>query len=424
MVAMAVRPSVTGRVHSVAGHDTITAIMDDASTTTMEDLPQEVIDLIRTEVRALPHPAMSYYSPFSRLARTSKAHASCVTKATTYMDPHRRGYTMCLNIPSVYRGSVREVVVTGSCYGGDHIDVSTLVDQLPLLVSLRLIGVVRNHATMPGWGLSIDYPGLGALSSLTRLECPNCNISNAMLAEFELLTALEVLDVSHNDRISDLSPLSKLTNLVVLNCGFLSRDVRSLLPLQALSASLRDLNIQAARTTATTALTALTALTRLDTLNAARWTTWRVSMGLACISGLTTLTCLDVSDNSMDAAEFSQLAGLTGLISLVCHGNKASIEPLSHLTGLLHLRCNIDETVGMLPLAPLSNLTSLDSLRSDADADDPPPPGFAPIVMGIPKLRRLRCPEGWVDPEMLATLKERRVQFIAQDPPSDDCTIS
>jgi len=406
-------------LHRTATKDAIMDVnMDAIMDVNMDDMPQEIIDMIMARTRVYQPPPASggggrlgggrledassslCTSPFSQLARTSTKYASNVTKATKWLSPNYDVPHPPLVIPSVYRSSVREVVLMSSATYVHRdlrpLDVSPLADQVPLLVSLSLV---------PGDYTCFSLVGLAALSSLTRLErlkCVGCRLDDAIVDDIGRLTRLRTLDLSRNgggDGIWDLSPLSKLTNLNVLNCGY--THATSLRWLEALATSLRILDISGNQNVAGFGISHLAAFTRLDTLDC-RFMTLR---SLAGISGLVALTNLDVSDNHLEGPDaFSPLAGLTRLSSLKCRNEqRASIGPLSSLTGLTHLECSVTlRRGGVTPLAPLSNLKSLRLRRiygeeeeeeEEEGEDEERRSDFVGVMLGLTKLRQLTCPK-------------------------------
>ena len=149
------------------------------------------------------------------------------------------------------------------------------------------------------------------MASLMRLEAPNSNISD--LTGLEFATGLTVLDLGYevvdntivnSNSISDITPLSGLTNLTRLSLS---------------SNSILD---------------------------------------ISSLSSLTNLTMLDLAYNSISA--ITPLSGLTRLAWLELSGNGISnITPLSGLTGLTNLYLRFNSILDISSLSSLTNLTVL-----------------------------------------------------------------
>ena len=178
------------------------------------------------------------------------------------------------------------------------------------------------------------------MATLTRLEARNANISD--LTGLEHATNLIDIDIgegevsepagANSNSISDLSPLTKLTNLRDLNFG--SNAVSDLSPL----AGLTNLRVLYIYNNPISDLSPLTGLTNLESLYA--W--WVRVTDLSPLTRLTNLRALLIH-GSGSISDISSLAGMTNLEVLSLWGEDVSdLSPLSGLTelGRLDLRYN------------------------------------------------------------------------------------
>ena len=202
----------------------------------------------------------------------------------------------------------------------------------------------------------------------------------------------KVLEPATPNRISDLTPLRNLTNLIVLHLG--CNAVSDLTPLRNLS-RLKWLDLNENEITALDPLADLTNLEQLFLSNAYYSPLWagdnRVT-SLAPLKNLTNLTVLDLNFNAV--SDLTPLRNLRKLIALSLEENKITdISPLADLTNLEHLflgghHYSRPPWVGnneITSLAPLQNLRNLTWLHVSYN----PIRGRIDIVRNFPKLRRL-----------------------------------
>ena len=131
-----------------------------------------------------------------------------------------------------------------------------------------------------------------------------------------------------NNKITDLTPLSGLTNLAALVLD--NNQIADLSPLSG--------------------LTNLTALSLVNNQIA----------NLTPLSGLTNLKSLYLDKNQI--ASLSPLSGLTNLIGLNLASNQiASLSPLSELTNLIDLLLAFNQITDLTPLSRLTNLAYIQS---------------------------------------------------------------
>ena len=172
------------------------------------------------------------------------------------------------------------------------------------------------------------------MASLTRLEAPNSNISD--LTGLEFATGLTVLDLGYevvdntivnSNSISDITPLSGLTNLTRLSLS---------------SNSISDIP----------SLSSLTNLTWLDLA-------YNSILDITPLSGLTRLAWLELSGNRI--SDITPLSGLIGLTNLYLRFNSISdISSLSSLTNLTVLWLRENKISDIAPLVANTGLGSGD----------------------------------------------------------------
>ena len=172
------------------------------------------------------------------------------------------------------------------------------------------------------------------MASLTRLEAPNSDIND--LTGLEFATGLTVLDLGYevvdntivnSNSISDITPLSGLTNLTRLDLS---------------SNSISNIS----------SLSSLTSLTWLDLA-------YNSISNISSLSGLTSLAWLELSSNGI--SDITPLSGLTGLTNLYLRFNNISnISSLSSLTNLTVLWLRQNNISDIAPLVANTGLGSGD----------------------------------------------------------------
>ena len=182
--------------------------------------------------------------------------------------------------------------------------------------------------------------------TLTTLLAPNANISD--LTGLEYATNLTSLNLYFNQRISDISALSGLSNLRTLILTATSISDFSVL------SGLTNLEYLYLTGTNISDLSVLSGLTNLEYLYLAGT---NIS-DLSVLSGLSNLRTLILTATSI--SDFSVLPGLTNLRSLdLGHTSILDISVLSNLTSLERLYLN---HTSISDISVLSNLTSLERL--------------------------------------------------------------
>ncbi len=257
-----------------------------------------------------------------------------------------------LHIPALQRRGV--TVVFDSSSGSEAVTIADANLRAVIADSLgKAIGVPITRAEM---------------ATLTVIEAGNKGIHN--LIGLEHATSLQRLSLGrvrvngewvNNNDISDLSPLSRLTNLEYLDLT--SNSISGLSPLSRLT-NLTGLHLGGNNSISD--ISSLSGLTNLISLNL-----WDNSISnISALSRLTNLTLLGLSNNSI--SNISALSNLTNLESLYLWDNSISdISTLSRLTNLTLLTIGNNSISGLSPLSRLTNLESLylwDNSISDISA--------------------------------------------------------
>ncbi|MFB2975530.1 leucine-rich repeat domain-containing protein [Microseira sp. BLCC-F43] len=201
-----------------------------------------------------------------------------------------------------------------------------------------------------------DLSPLSTLTNLNKLWISDNQISD--LSPLSTLTNLTKLK-SGSNQISELSPLSGLTNLTQL--GISNNQISDLSPLSTLT-NLTELNLYVNQISDLRPLSGLTNLTQLILGHN------RIS-DLSPLSTLTNLTWLCICDNPVtDLSPLSTLINLTSLdigedkydpFGYDFSGQISNLSPLSTLTNLTELNLNDNQISDIRPLSNLTNLTKL-----------------------------------------------------------------
>ena len=235
------------------------------------------------------------------------------------------------------------------------------------------------------------------MATLTRIDAPNKGIRS--LTGLEHATNVTRLDLGgvwefthiNSNVISDLSPLSNLTNLRWLDLS--DNAISDISPLAGLT-NLRNLDLSDNAISDISPLAGLTNLeyylglsgnaisdiSPLSNLTNLRWLTLfdNAISDISLLSNLTNLRWLELSDNAI--SDISVLAGLTNLWSLDLSGNNISdISVLLGLTNLTNLLLFDNAISDVSPLAGLTNLTQL-GLSDNAISDVSPLAGLTNLT--------------------------------------------
>ncbi|MDE2888406.1 MAG: hypothetical protein OXR72_09320 [Gemmatimonadota bacterium] len=220
---------------------------------------------------------------------------------------------------------------------------------LEFATSLRVLYLGRVRAEEGGkWVNSNDISDLSPLSGLTNLaylDLYRNSISD--ISDLSGLTGLTDLFLNENS-ISNLSALSTLTNLARL--GLSQNGISDISALSDLT-GLFYLDLFENSITNLSGLSTLTNLTWL-------FLDYNSISDISALSNLTKLTRLGLEHNSI--SNVSALSNLTDLVNLVLwHNSISDISALSNLTGIKYLYLNQNNISG---ISALSNLTNLEIL--------------------------------------------------------------
>ena len=286
---------------------------------------------------------------------------------------------------------------------------SNISDLTGLEAATNLIGLFLGAEYVEAERRSINsnsVSDLSPLSELTNLRYLALDSNNILdISAVAGLTNLESLRLNDNS-ISDISPVAGLTNLTFLGLGNNSiSDISAVTGLTNLtSLSLWGNNISD--------ISAVAGLTNLTSLSL-----WDNNISdISAVAGLTNLTWLGLDGNSV--SNISAVTGLTNLTSLSLWDNNISdISAVAGLTNLTWLGLDGNSVSNISAVTGLTNLTSL-SLGNNSISD------ISPLVENTGLGER-----DWVDVNAnplsflsiythIPALKSRGVE-VYFDPPSD-----
>ena len=217
-----------------------------------------------------------------------------------------------------------------------------------------------------------DLTGVHFATNLTRLELDNSRVSD--LSPVSGLTNLDFIEV--HGPISDLSPVAGLINLRRLDiAGINVSDLSPLVGLTKLKelviadtnisdlspvAGLINLEFLAFSNDTISDISGLAGLINLKYIH-----TWGNRFSdLSPLAGLTNMEALDIC--GAELSDLSPLASLTGLKELYLRSNRISdISPIAGLTGLTRLNLEHNNISDVSPLAGLSNLKWLQVAQNE-----------------------------------------------------------
>ena len=204
-----------------------------------------------------------------------------------------------------------------------------------------------------GEGDLADLTGLEYATQLTDLDLRNQSITD--ISALSGLVNLRVLQLGGgSNSITDLSPLAGLTNLEVLSLPHGMPDISALAGLT----NLRQLVIQSLWQPPAHQLTDISALSGLTNLRVL-WLGFNSITDISALSGLTRLIDLQLLENNItDISALSDLTNLRGLY--LGDNNITDISALSGLTHLTHLELQINSITDISALSDLTNLTHLE----------------------------------------------------------------
>jgi len=208
-----------------------------------------------------------------------------------------------------------------------------------------------------------------------EIRLSNMGITNAQLTEMvasgEIPGNVQTLYLGGN-RISDLAPLSGLTELTWLS--LYENQIMNVTPLSELT-NLKFLNLSANQINNISPLRVLTSLESLYLFE-------NQLRDISPLSGMTRLMWLGLDDNQI--SDISPLSGLTYLFELGLDDNNISdLTPLSGLTRLSELYVSYNRVSDLTPLSGLTNLTLL--TLAGNPISDWSPVAHLPEVYGRPE---------------------------------------
>ena len=201
-------------------------------------------------------------------------------------------------------------------------------------------------------------------TALTELDLSDRGLTNEDIHGLAEMTNLQTLSLEGNPDVTDLSPLSGLTNLTALNV--METGAADLSPLSGL-VHLEELDLANPDIADLTPLSGLTNLKILYLDNGNMISS--AITDLSPLAGLTNLEALYIPAKS-NYTDFSPLAGMTHLKELSMMGSQSdgtnSIDSLDFLKGLKDLE-RLRISVRSCDLTPIAGLTKLKELRMNGE---------------------------------------------------------
>ncbi len=294
-----------------------------------------------------------------------------------------------------YKVSARRTL-TGTTASGKKIS-NTIpryieVNYDPQAADLKIVSIYTNEfderEALTNWWKTLSFEWQSIFKRKLNI------VDSVKLSDIKDMSALNELDLSGNEYIQTIEPLSQLTNLKLLNLS--STNVSDLTPIRNLT-ELVELDLSRTKIFDLSPLKYATKLARLS-LNQTE------IRSVAALEKMTALQNLEMqSTHVIDFAPLSNLAGLqnldlkgTQIASLsplevlqqleelnIARTNVQDLNPISGLTMLVSL--NIDSTL-VRDLKPLTGLSNLEVLSANyAFISDLSP------LKGLEKLERLYC---------------------------------
>ena len=259
-----------------------------------------------------------------------------------------------------------------------------------LLLSSWSFGVSAQNVTFDDANLAAEVRsrlGLGATDPITQTNILNLTVlavphtaAVTDLTGLEYATNLEYLTfgshgATYQNAVSDLSPLSELTNLQTLdftqNAVSDISALKKLTNLTSLSFGNHGANVPGEHNSVSD-ISALSNMTKLTTLVFPRNSVSDIS----ALKKLTKLTRLDFGGLSFDhsrhnsVSDISALSGMTELTYLdFTHNNVSNVSALSGLTSLETLRFSYNDVSDISGLSGLTSLTTLEAAWNADPAD-------------------------------------------------------
>lgn len=216
----------------------------------------------------------------------------------------------------------------------------------PQLQDLKIVSMYTNQFNEKGalqaWWKTLSYEWQGVFKKKLNLR------DSVTPADLQRLTGIDELDISNNEYIVTIEPLTQLVNLRTLNLS--NTSTTDLTPIRNLT-ELVSLNISDTEVSDLTPLKYSLNITSLDLSNT------RVT-NLSVIERMPKLERLNLG--GLAATNYSPLSNLTNLKEVDLKGSKISdLSPLEGLSQLTLINAAQTPITGLNPLKPLQNLVEL-----------------------------------------------------------------
>ena len=210
----------------------------------------------------------------------------------------------------------------------------------------------------------VTIGGQAYSTALTELKLADQGLTDADIQDLGQLKNLQVLSLEDNPGITDLSPLTGLTELTALN--LMGTGATDLTPISGLT-GLEELDLANPDLADLSPLAGLTGL-KILYLDDGNMVSSAIT-DLSPLAGLTDLEGLYIPAKS-NYTDFSPLAGMVHLKELIMMGSQSdgtnSIDSLDFLTNLKDLE-RLRISVRSCDLSPIAGLTSLKEIRMNGD---------------------------------------------------------
>ena len=258
------------------------------------------------------------------------------------------------NLESVYLNSDKEVTNISPLAGLTKLRVVFLNDT-----NITDITPLAGKTTITSLSLSgTEVTDISAVSAMTNLS--KLNLYSTKVADLNAISGLEnlvELNISANKKITDLTPLSGLRKIKILDMGHtLISDISPIADITTIEL----LNADYSYVSDISALKKLTNLKSVYLSNSTYNSDNNAKIkDLSALAGKTKIEILHLNNNNIDNLE--PLAGLVNLKELWLDTNNVEdIDSLSSLTSLIDLRLNDNNVKDISPLARLNNLKILE----------------------------------------------------------------
>lgn len=215
---------------------------------------------------------------------------------------------------------------------------------------LKIVSIYTNEfnekEALKNWWKGLSYEWQSIFQKKLNLQ------DSVQLADIKRITSMDELDLSNNNYIRSIDPLSQLLSLKTINLS--NTNVNDLTPIRNLT-ELVSLNV---RNTKIKDLSPLKYSNKIESLNISQTDVTDISV----LEKMPEMQILDI--NGTGVTDFAPLASLTGLQKVSLASTKiSSLAPLETMTELVEL--NISNTP-VQDLSPLKSLTNLQTLDMDS----------------------------------------------------------